>query len=165
MPFAARIAAEVPRLRRFAAAWLGDVSEAEQLVEATVQRALQERAHLTGVLRTQLFWWLRQVHDETAQQPADERPRFSSRGRIEEVLGDLSPVDRPDARKLIEGLAKLGETERQVVLLVDLEGLGYLEVGSILAMPLGQVVLHLIEGREALRRHLEAPAPAPAAAS
>lgn len=155
------IAAEVPQLRRFATAWLGDVSEAERLVKAAVQRALAEREHLTGgsTLRSQLLWWLRQVREAPleADRRQDERPSFTSRGRLEEMIEQLSPVDRPDARRLMAGLARLGETERQVVLLVDLEGLSYREVGSTLAIPLGQVVSHLVDGREALRQALAVP--------
>jgi RNA polymerase sigma-70 factor (ECF subfamily) len=158
------LAAEVPQLRRFATAWLGDVSEAERLVKAAVERALAEREHLTGgsTLRAQLLWWLRQVREvplEAGRRP-DDRPSFTSRGRLEEMIEQLSPVDRPEARTLMAGLAGLGEMERQVVLLVDLEGLSYREVGSVLAIPLGQVVSHLVEGRETLRQAFAAPAPA-----
>lgn len=156
---ASLIATEVPRLRRYATAWTGDFAEAEALVATTVRQAYQDRERLAepSRLRTWLFWWLRRVRETQPELKVDGpvRPRFGARGRLEEMIGYLSPVDAPQARLLVEALSKLGEVERQVVLLVDLEGLSYREVAEVLAMPLGHVLTSLAEGRERLRLLVE----------
>jgi RNA polymerase sigma-70 factor (ECF subfamily) len=153
------IATEVPALRRYATAWTGDFVLAEELVGAAVRRAYETRDSLAeiGRLRTWLFWWLRRVREERTEtvEVAPARPRFSGRGRIEEMIGYLSPVDAPHARIMVTALAKLTPFERQVVLLVDLEGMSYREVGEVLAIPLGQVVTTLAEARETLRLRIE----------
>jgi RNA polymerase sigma-70 factor (ECF subfamily) len=71
------------------------------------------------------------------------------------MIGSLSPVDAPPARILVAALARLAPAERQVVLLVDLEGMSYREVGEVLTIPLGHVVSTLAEGREHLRLLIE----------
>lgn len=156
---ASLIATEVPALRRYATAWTGDFALAEELVGAAVRRAYETRDSLAEIarLRTWLFWWLRRVREERPEtaEVAPSRPRFSGRGRIEEMISNLSPVDAPQARILVAALAKLAPIERQVVLLVDLEGMSYREVGEVLAIPLGQVVSTLAEGREQLRLQIE----------
>lgn len=152
---AGRIAAEVPGLRRYAIAWTGDFSLAEELVGTAVRRAYEERGSLTDPsrLRSWLFWWLRRVRDQRPEplETMPPRPRFGGRGRLEEMISRLSAVDETPSRTLVDALTRLGEVERQVLLMVDLEGMGYREVGEVLAMPLGHVVTSLAEGRERLR--------------
>ena len=153
------IAAEVPGLRRYATAWTGDFALAEELVGAAIRRAYEARDSLAEPvrLRTWLFWWLTRVREEQPETPeaTPPRPRFGGRGRIEEMIGSLSPVDAPPARILVAALARLAPAERQVVLLVDLEGMSYREVGEVLTIPLGHVVSTLAEGREHLRLLIE----------
>jgi RNA polymerase sigma-70 factor (ECF subfamily) len=54
-------------------------------------------------------------------------------------------------RDLEAALAKLPAEQRQVILLVGLEGLGYEEVASILRVPVGTVRSRLSRGRDQLR--------------
>jgi RNA polymerase sigma-70 factor (ECF subfamily) len=46
----------------------------------------------------------------------------------------------------------LPETQRQVVLLVGLEGMNYKGVAAVLEIPVGTVMSRLHRGRESLRR-------------
>ena len=55
------------------------------------------------------------------------------------------------------------ESQRQVVLLVGLEGMNYKSVAAVLDIPIGTVMSRLHRGREALRRFM-AYGPAPSAA-
>ena len=57
-------------------------------------------------------------------------------------------------------LQLLPEPQRQVVLLVGLEGLNYKQVAAVLDIPIGTVMSRLHRGREALRRFM-AYGPAP----
>ena len=54
--FALRVVAQIPRLRRYATAWLHNVADADDLVQDTVERALQRQESLRDPAR--LGAWL-----------------------------------------------------------------------------------------------------------
>src|SRR4029077_5241539 len=74
---------------------------------------------------------------------------------IEHVSSTLTATTDPTARRqLIEldrALARLPSEQREVVLLVGLEGLAYESVAQILGVPVGTVRSRLSRGRERLR--------------
>jgi RNA polymerase sigma-70 factor (ECF subfamily) len=59
-----------------------------------------------------------------------------------------------EIRDLARALELLPESQRQVVLLVGLEGLNYKHVAAVLDIPIGTVMSRLHRGREALRRFM-----------
>jgi len=54
-------------------------------------------------------------------------------------------------RDLEAALAKLSSEQRQVILLVGLEGMAYEEVAAVLGVPVGTVRSRLSRGRDQLR--------------
>ena len=54
-------------------------------------------------------------------------------------------------------LPELPQEQRQVILLVGLEGMRYEEVAAILGVPVGTVRSRLSRGRDALRRLMDIP--------
>src|SRR5260370_7001091 len=58
-------------------------------------------------------------------------------------------------RDLEAAIAKLPQEQRQVILLVGLEGMRYEEVALILGIPVGTVRSRLSPGREQLRRLMD----------
>jgi RNA polymerase sigma-70 factor (ECF subfamily) len=60
-----------------------------------------------------------------------------------------------ELRDLDRAMGKLPEEQRQVLLLVGLEGMRYEEVATILDVPVGTVRSRLSRGREALRRLMD----------
>ena len=55
-------------------------------------------------------------------------------------------------RELEEAIGRVAMEQRQVILLIGLEGLSYVEAAAILDVPVGTVRSRLSRGREALRR-------------
>jgi RNA polymerase sigma-70 factor (ECF subfamily) len=53
---------------------------------------------------------------------------------------------------LITALGKLPAQQREVVLLIGLEGMSYIEASRVLGVPIGTVMSRLSRGREALRQ-------------
>lgn len=146
---------ELPRLRRYARAMLGDRAAADDLVQDTLERAWSRaaqrrpdgnlRAWLFGIMHNLRIDQLRRggfatvpLDDELAELPV--RP----------TQGDLLEV-----RDLDVALALLPEAQRAVLLLVALEGLGYEEAAAALAIPVGTVMSRLARARERLRGLLE----------
>ena len=90
---------------------------------------------------------------------------------IEHVSSTLAAATDPTVgRQLLEldrALARLPDEQREVILLVGLEGMAYESEAQILGVPIGTVRSRLSRGRETLRglmERQEEPTPASAAA-
>ena len=170
--FARLIEVEIPRLRRYARALTRDVARADDLVQSCLARALAKQ-HLwqPGTdLRAWLFTILHNQHVNDVRRSVREGVTVA----IEEMAPVLSVQPRASAalelRDLEAAIAKLAPEQRQVILLVGLEGMQYEEVALILGVPVGTVRSRLSRGREQLRRLMDmgeetAPRAAPAAES
>ena len=90
----------------------------------------------------------------------------SETGNRKEAEQHLAAVadkrDSLEIRDLARALQLLPDPQRQVVLLVGLEGMNYKNVAAVLDIPIGTVMSRLHRGREALRRFM-AYGPAPSA--
>jgi RNA polymerase sigma-70 factor (ECF subfamily) len=144
---------EIPRLRRYARALTRATDRADDLVQDTLVRALT-KLHLwqPGTdLRAWLFTIMHHQYVNTVRREARERATVD----IEQVSSSLAATTDPTAqRQLLEldrALARLPSEQREVVLLVGLEGMPYESVAEILGVPIGTVRSRLSRGRERLR--------------
>ncbi|MBI3451981.1 MAG: sigma-70 family RNA polymerase sigma factor [Rhodospirillales bacterium] len=150
------IVAQIPHLRRYARALLRDRTMAEDLVQDCLERAWG-RLHLWQAgsnLRTWLFTIMHNLHANAARA-ASRRPRHSSLD--DNALGvpvRASQEDRLEIATLESALAALPDEQRQVVLLVGLEGMSYQETAAVIGAPIGTVMSRLHRGRERLRELL-----------
>jgi RNA polymerase sigma-70 factor (ECF subfamily) len=152
--FARLLEAQLPRLRRYARALTRDPSRADDLIQDTVVRALAKR-HLyqDGTnLRAWLFTLMHNQHVNNARRNVREDNALD----VDTVAPHLVAVTDPTAlrqlRELDEAIGKLAIEQRQVILLIGLEGMSYEETATILNVPIGTVRSRLSRGREALRR-------------
>lgn len=156
-----QIEQEIPRLRRFARAMVRDAVLADDLVQECLERALS-RLHLwqPGTnLRAWLFTILRNLHingirrRQTVVDIDDE-----AQAAIGSAPG--SQMDRLELRDLRRALQLLPTEQREVVLLIGLEGISYGEAAEILKISIGTVKSRLSRGRRALRLLMEGYSPA-----
>jgi RNA polymerase sigma factor (sigma-70 family) len=154
---AAAIAAAIPRLRRYATALLGNASDADDLVQDCVERALSRADTLRDPDR--LTAWLLTILHNLHVSGIRGRQRRGIAVAVDSLADDLAlsvpPEDRPATRDFVRGVAALTPEHRQVLLMVCLEGLSYREVGEILDIPIGTVMSRLARARERLRVLLE----------
>ncbi len=151
--FAHLLEGEIPRLRRYARALTRDASRADDLVQSCLVRAIAKQ-HLwqEGTdLRAWLFTILHNHNVNDVRRSAREDTAIP----VEEVAGAL-PVaanvyDSLQLRDLNRAIGRLPDEQRQVILLVGLEGMRYEEVAEILGIPVGTVRSRLSRGRESLR--------------
>ena len=148
------IAEQIPKLRRYARALLGDPIRADDLVQEALVRGLS-RSHLwqPGTdIRAWMFTILHNVHvnnqrqrrhRDDYQELSDDRPEMATPATQERIL---------EMRDLARGLQLLPGAQREVVLLVGVEGMNYKQVAAVLDIPIGTVMSRLHRGREALRR-------------
>src|SRR5205085_7534999 len=139
--FAPLLEAQIPRLRRYARALTRDVTRADDLVQSCLVRAVAKQ-HLwqPGTdLRAWLFTILHNQHVNDVRRSAREGANV----QIEDVAPMLSTqsnaFDAVQLRDLEAAIAKLPAEQRQVILLVGLEGMPYEHVATILRVPIGTV--------------------------
>lgn len=151
------IVAQIPHLRRYARALIGDRAMAEDLVQDSLERAWS-RFHLWregSNLRTWLFSIMHNLHANLARN-ASRRPVTA---HIDE---DIALPTRPTQEDQMEvaaietALARLPEEQRQVILLVGLEEMSYQEAATALDIPVGTVMSRLHRGRERMRELMTA---------
>jgi len=147
------ITSEIPQLRRFARALTGNAVAADDLVQDCLERALG-RLHLwreESNMRAWLFTILRNLHVNNIRN-SSRRPIETSLEDHDQPLGDAATQgQRLMIRDLDQALEKLTDQQREVILLVGLEGMSYQETAEILDVPVGTVMSRLSRGRENLR--------------
>lgn len=166
--FADLLEHEIPRLRRYARALTRDATRADDLVQSCLIRAL-EKSHLwqPGTdLRAWLFTILHNQHVNDVRRAVREGINVP----VEDVAPVLTVPSTQGAslqlRDLDRAMARLPEEQRQVLLLVGLEGMRYEEVAIVLDVPVGTVRSRLSRGRDMLRHLMDMKVrPEPQAAS
>src|SRR5215469_649645 len=148
---------QIPRLRRYARALTRNRDRADDLVQDTLSRALiKEQLWQPG---TNLRAWLFTIMHHQSVNNLRRDIRESAMVDIERISTTLPATTDPAAsRKLVEldrALAQLPLDQRQVILLVGLEGMSYQEAAGILRIPVGTVRSRLSRGRDALRELLD----------
>ena len=152
--FARLLEAQLPRLRRYARALTRDPSRADDLIQDTLVRALaKQHLYQDGTnLRAWLFTLMHNQHVNDVRRNVREGDSLD----VDTVAAHLVAVTDPTAsrqlRELDEAIGKLAMEQRQVILLIGLEGMSYEEAAAILDVPIGTVRSRLSRGREALRR-------------
>ena len=127
------------------------------MVQDTLSRAL-EKEHLwqTG---TNLGAWLFTIMHNQNVNNVRRDVREAAAVDIERVSTTLPATTDPTAScKMVEldrALAQLPLGQRQVILLVGLEGISYEDAAGILLIPVGTVRSRLSRGRDALRKLLD----------
>ncbi|TRZ95734.1 MAG: sigma-70 family RNA polymerase sigma factor [Rhodocyclaceae bacterium] len=152
------IVAEIPRLRRYAHALLGEANRADDLVQDTLERALSRwrlwqplggqgtpRAWLFAIMHN-LFINQLKAGKAIDYRPDDEVPDLPTRPTQEDALG---------LRDLTRALATLPGDQREILLLIGLEELSYREAAKVLGVPLGTVMSRLSRARARLRGVLD----------
>jgi len=147
-----QIEGEIPRLRRFARAMVRDAALADDLVQECLERALS-RLHLwqPGTnLRAWLFTILRNLHINGIRR---QQTFVDIDGEAQHGIGGShgAQVVRLELRDLRRALDRLPQEQREVVLLIGLEGISYAEAADILQVSIGTVKSRLSRGRRALR--------------
>lgn len=159
--FEAELLAAVPHLRRYIHALLATTRspmDADDLVRSTVERGLPKIANCRPGSDVRV-WLLTTLHNLYVDELQRGRRQFQVPGPVRRraalpIVADPSATAESSA--VTNALARLPREQREVILLVGLEGLRYAEVATVLGVPMGTVRSRLSRGREALRRLLGA---------
>ena len=141
------------------ARWLtGNDQDAEDVVQEAYLRALRffdnfhgidGRSWILAIVRNACYTWLRQnrrkplaLEDEMLEVP-DTRPNPEA--------VHLAEIDQKMLRQAIEDLP---DEFREAIILRELEGLSYKEIGAITGAPIGTVMSRLARARQRLEKAL-----------
>ena len=144
----------LPRLRRFAHALSRNPADADDLTQATIERALRSREQWQP--GTRLDSWLYRIMRNLWIDTVRARTRKEKYEAPEEeafAVGD-DPREAIDAslelKRAMAAMELLPDEQREVVALILVEGFGYREASEMLGLPIGTVSSRLVRGRTAL---------------
>ena len=145
----------LPRLRRFAAGLTGSVTDGDDLVQDTVERALKNLHQWEP--GTRLDSWMFRI---AKNRFLDIRRSQKRSGIVAmEVPDDAPAIVRDGARGAeahlmlrgaAQALTNLPLEQREALLLVAVEGLSYRDAADILEIPIGTLTSRIARAREAL---------------
>lgn len=144
------------RLYRLALSWCGDEMLADDLAQEALTRALRKQHQLRDAQRLDA-WLFAILHNCWREHLRRLRPQVP----LDEVMFicDRCPESEQAQDQIVaqvrQAVAALPMGQREVVTLVDLEGLRYAEVADVLAIPVGTVMSRLSRARRALKQSLE----------
>lgn len=149
-----RLAAEIPYLRRFARGLARDPVLADDLVQDCLERALAKerlydpernlRAWLYTILRNLFINRLRR--ERRFQSEPEESLENVPAGRVEGAQ-----LETVLAGQVLAMAQALPTEQREILLLIAVEGLSYREAAEVVDAPMGTVMSRLSRAREALR--------------
>lgn len=151
-------------MRRYARALAANADEAEDLVQEAVTKALTHWAQWRGAgpLRAWLFTILRNsFHHETRRRSRWRAIRVGFGGDPGGPRrGDDAAPPEPEAPRAPDpmflshvsaALAQLSDEQREVLVLVAVEGFSYAEAAEVTGAPIGTIMSRLSRAREKLR--------------
>ena len=150
---------EIPRLRRYARALTRRADRADDLVQETLVRAIAKSDLWQA--GTDIRAWLFTIMHNQHVNMVRRAMRDDATVDIEQMSSSLTAITDPTAsrqlRELDTALARLPAEQREVILLVGLEGMSYEAAAQILEVPVGTVRSRLSRGRDALRQLMDMP--------
>ena len=159
MAFEQELLALLPRLRRFARGLTQNVTDADDLCQTAIERALKSREQWQP--GTRLDSWMYKI---TRNIWIDNRRSAARRGFHAEIDdGVMQIADDSHARMeasmelndVDKAMAQLPDEQREAVMLVLVEGYAYKEAAEIIGCPVGTLNSRLVRGRDALLAMME----------
>ena len=150
---------QIPRLRRYAfALHRSNRSRADDLVQDTLVRAIAKQ-HLWKPGSNLMSWLFTLMHNQNVNDVRRSMARECVGYAVGEFHDTLPSVNDTSSslqlRDLDRAMAKLPLEQRQVILLIALEGMSYEEVSKLVGIPIGTVRSRLSRGRGSLRRLMD----------
>lgn len=144
----------VAALRRYALLLVGNPDDADDLVQEALVRVLVRTRVWRPVrdLRAYLFTTLHNVFIDELRRKRHTPVKVDVEGLVDRLAIPAGQTDRLEWRDFVRALSRIPVEQREVVLLVGMEGLSYAEAAKVLGVPIGTVMSRLSRGREALRR-------------
>lgn len=151
---------EMENLRRFALRLTRNSSDAEDLVQSTLLRALEKKEYFEA--GTNLFSWTSKIMFNLFASQYRRKKKFETQYDPEPYLNSASvsasQETTTDLAKVKESMKQLSAEHREMLVMVCIRGLRYEEVSEMLQIPVGTVRSRLFRARKQLQEILDTPA-------
>lgn len=148
----------VPKIRRFAYSLTNSMADADDLLQATIERALRRQAQFEP--GTMIDRWLFRI---CRNLWIDEMRSMKAKGQSLDIDNIAEPAT--DGERATHHAVHLAQTQtammklspeyREILSLVAVEGLSYKEASEVLDIPIGTVMSRLARARGNLAAMLE----------
>ena len=146
------LVALIPRLRRFAHSLSRSPTDADDLTQATIERALRSRDQWQSGTRLDswLYRIMRNLWIDTARSRT-RKERFEASPEEAQAVGHDGAIETSaELAEVMAAMQALPDEQREVVSLILVEGFGYRETAELLDLPIGTVSSRLVRGRNML---------------
>lgn len=142
----------LPNIRRFAASLTGNLADADDLLQSTVERLLSKGLPddvgvLPWSLRVCRNLWIDEVRSRKVRLEASREPAVIGEQVVhgeEQVLGEMTLAE------VQQVMASMTDEQRAVLELVAVEGYSYKDAAGVLDVPIGTVMSRLARARATL---------------
>ena len=147
-----------PQLRRYAYALARNPADADDLLQAALEKVLS-RPMPEGVELAKWSYtvcrnvWIDEVRSRKVRREA--APEVASQSEAS-VSTEDTVASRMALRRAQQGIDALPEEQREVLAMVAIAGMAYREAAEALSIPIGTVMSRLARARSALAAHMEA---------
>jgi RNA polymerase sigma-70 factor (ECF subfamily) len=150
---------EMESLRKFAIRLTRNPSEADDLLQSTVLRALEKKDYFQD--GTDLFKWTSKIMFNLFVTDYRRKVRFESQYDPEDIIGaqsvDAEQMAHSELKAVGRAMEKLSEEHKEVLVLVCVKGMQYQEVAEMLSVPVGTIRSRLSRARAQLVEVMETP--------
>lgn len=156
MSVLSKLEENIPSLRRYAWTLLRNSSDADDLVQDCLLKALDriDTLRTESDLRSWLFTIMHNLYVNRWRR-MKLRTQIAAENAEPDLAVPPSQQASVEIQDVLRGLASLPEEQRQIVLLVAVEGFQYGEVAAMLGIPVGTVMSRLSRARDRLREIVE----------
>ncbi len=153
----------LPRLRRFSLAMTRSEADADDLVQATCERAIVNLEKWEP--GTRLDSWMYRIAQNLHRNVIRQSNRRDGHLSVVQATanshcdGEAAAMSQIALNDVTAQIDRLPEEQRMILLLVVVEGRRYRDVADILDLPIGTVTSRLARARDTLRQCLEGTQP------
>lgn len=142
----------LPNLRRFALSLSGNMADADDLLQMTVERVLTRGLPdaaelLPWTMKVMRNLWIDEIRSRKVRTGAARDPVLVDEQVVD---GEKDAIGKLSLGELQDALQDIPDEQRTVLLLVAVEGFSYREAAERLDTPIGTVMSRLARARAAL---------------
>jgi RNA polymerase sigma-70 factor, ECF subfamily len=154
--FADSVITLLPNLRRYAISLCRSPANADDLVQTACEKAFANRGKF--VPGTRLDAWLFRILRNSWIDQFRHQQKFGNEADIDEQAANLQ-VDgaaivesRLTLQEVSDSITRLPDQQREIVMLICVEGLSYKEASELLGIPIGTIMSRLARARIEIAR-------------
>lgn len=151
-----RLEQNIPSLRRYAWSLLRNSSDADDLVQDCLVRAIDriDTLRSDSDLHAWLFTIMHNIFASRWRRMRNQARLLAEQSEAEPGVAATQQTS-VEMQDVMRGLDTLPEDQRQIILLVAVEGFQYDEVARMLDIPIGTVMSRLSRARDRLGRYMQ----------